>query len=142
LSGHAYSRRRGRGGVVGWAGIILTDTTDKGPILDTGDIARVRAGKKAVGALCIVQSDKGASFDQLATQPIVFLLRAIAPNDLVRLAESSHLLHPGAELGMTNILGDIHVSLSTSQEPPIGALSEQHIKGWLIRAGKVRNPTR
>ena len=71
---------------------------DVGAILDAGDVARMAAGEEAVGPHLGIQLDERAAGDHLVAEAVVLLLRAVAPIDLVGLAERGHLVDPGDEL--------------------------------------------
>jgi len=71
--------------VVGGASVGLAHRADEGAILDPGDIARIRHGQKAVGALRVVEAGERAAVDQQRREAIPLLVRAVAPLDLVGL---------------------------------------------------------
>src|SRR6266566_1570700 len=70
----------------------------EGPVLDAGDVARIRCRPVRPGALGRIELDERARLDQLLAQQLVLLVRAFEPVDGVRLAESDHLVHPPEEL--------------------------------------------
>ena len=84
VQGRAHFRRRRP--VVGRAGVLLVDRADEGAVLDPADIGRVRAREIGVGPLFRIKADERPPFDHQVAQSVVFFLRAIAPDDLLRLA--------------------------------------------------------
>ncbi len=90
--------------VVGGAGILAAQRADEGAILDAGHIARVRAGQEAVGALGRVEAAERARVHELLAQAVVFGLGAVAPVDLVRLAEGDHFFDPTDQFRVFHVL--------------------------------------
>src|SRR5207253_1149735 len=68
---------------------------NKRAVLDTRDITGMRASQVAAWAQLFVQLRERAALDHELAEHLIFLLRAVAPEDAVGLAEFGHLLHPG-----------------------------------------------
>ena len=82
------------GPVVGRAGVGLVLRADEGAALDPGDVARIRGGIEAVGALFGVQPRQGAGLAQLRGQGLPLGVGAVAPVDPVGLGEGGDILDP------------------------------------------------
>jgi hypothetical protein len=67
---------------------------NKGSVLYPSHVFLVRTDKVAVRALFYVRLDGSAGFNHNVPHGAVFLLQAIAPGDIIRLAEFNHLLNP------------------------------------------------
>ncbi len=93
--------------VVGRAGVALAQRADVGAVLDPGDVAGMAAGQEAVGPNLGIQADERAALDHLLAQRVVLFLRAVAPVDVVRLAERRHLFDPGDQLLVGDRVGDL-----------------------------------
>ena len=78
-------------------------------VFDAGDVARVGSGEEAVRPLLGVQLDERAGVDHLLAQAVVLLVRAVAPVDVVGLAELGHLGDPLPEPVVLHVVGCVHV---------------------------------
>ena len=84
--------------VVGRTGVFFFLRADVGAVFDASDVARMAAREKRIRPQLRIQLDERAAGDHLVAEPVVFLLRTVAPIDLVRLAKRRHLLDPLEEL--------------------------------------------
>ena len=84
--------------VIGRSRVIAPPAADERPILDPGHVRRVGEGQVAVRPFFRVQPAKGPLLHKQFAEPVVLLLRAVAPDHLVGLAQVGHLLDPGPEL--------------------------------------------
>jgi hypothetical protein len=84
--------------VVGGSGVGLGSAADEGAPLYSGDVTGVRADEEAVGALVLVEADGGAGIDHELAQPTVLLFGAVAPDDMVRLAEIPDFPDPSEQV--------------------------------------------
>ena len=89
--------------VVGGAGVFLLGGADVGAIFDARDVGRIGAGEEGVRALRLVQLDQGAGVDHFVAQTIVFFLRAVAPDDAVRLGQGGDFGDPLLQASVTDI---------------------------------------
>ena len=67
---------------------------DEGAIFHARDVVGIGAREEAAGALRFVQLDQHAGVDHLLVEPVVFLLRAVAPVDARGLRELRDLRDP------------------------------------------------
>ena len=81
--------------VIRWAGFLLVHSAYKCGLFDTGDIVGIRAMIIAAWQLLLVELDQNPLFDRFSRQRPSFRLRAIAPEDVFRLAKFHHLRDPG-----------------------------------------------
>ena len=98
--------------VVGRAGIVLRCRANEGAIFDPRDIGWMRPGEIGVGPLLRVQFGEGSRSDHFGAQTLIFLLRSVAPDDVVGLGQGGDLVHPFQQLGVTGpvftIMSDCH----------------------------------
>ena len=86
--------------IVRGAGVVLVVRANKGPVLDAGDVGRMRTGQKGIRALFRIETDECTGVDHHLAQPVVLLLASISPDDLVGLAQRRHFANPVAQLGV------------------------------------------
>ncbi len=84
--------------VVGRPRIFLPAAADKCAILHPRDITRVGPCEIAIRALRGIELPECPSPHHQLAEAVVFLLRAVAPHDAVRLAQRGGLLHPLDEI--------------------------------------------
>ena len=84
--------------IVGRAGVVFRLTADEGALFDPGHVPRVGADEQAVGPLLLVEPDGRTGVHHDLPQASVFLLRAVAPDNVVRLTEFANLLDPREEI--------------------------------------------
>ena len=84
--------------VVRRAGVVLVRRADEGPVLDAGDVARIRQREVGVRALGLGEALERPGVDEHLAEPVVLLGRAVAPVDVVGLGQRGGLLHPGHQL--------------------------------------------
>ena len=80
--------------IVGRAGVLGLLATDERPVLDPGDVARVRTTQEAAGSKHRVERDERPALDQAAALLLVLLIGAVAPLDPVWCEHGCPLLHP------------------------------------------------
>ena len=95
---------RGRFPVVGRAGVFLPLRADKGAVFDAGDVGRIGAREKGVGALVRGEPDQRAGRDHRGAQPVEFLFGAVGPMHALGLGQVRHLRHPGDEPGVADVI--------------------------------------
>ena len=81
--------------VVGGAGVLLVLAANIGAVFYARHIAGVGQGQEAVWAFDRIEFGKSPGIDQALAEHLVFLLRAVAPVDGGRFAQSRHFGHPG-----------------------------------------------
>ena len=86
--------------VVGRAGVVGVHRADVGAVLDAGHVGGIRGAVEGVRLLVLGEAGEGAGGDELVGEPGPLLVRAVAPDDLVRLGQGGDLLDPGGELGV------------------------------------------
>jgi hypothetical protein len=92
--------------VIRRARIGLTQRADEGSIFDAGCIRRMASGKKTIGMEFWIKPHERLGLDELLSEPIPFLLSAIAKHDPLGLAHRSHLAYPLIESGIRAIEGE------------------------------------
>src|SRR6202008_4031027 len=123
--------------VVRRAGVFLLLAADEGAVLHARDVARVRAREIAVRPQPLVQPDEGPGSDQLAAQPVVLGLGAVAPDDLVGLGQPCHFRDPLAQGAMAypggcerlvdgRAAGSIHSRLTPERQTAQRRLGRSH----------------
>ena len=90
--------------VVIGSGPILGLATDEGAVFHPGDVVRIGARKETVGAFFRIEANQRAGAHHFIAQAVVFLLRAIAPVDRIRLGKLRDLVHPSLELRMAHVI--------------------------------------
>ena len=80
--------------VVGRPGVVPAAAADEGPVLHPGHVRRVGEGQVAAGPLLRVEPPERPLLDQQVAEPVVLLLRPVAPVDLLGPAELGHLVDP------------------------------------------------
>jgi len=81
--------------VVGGAGLCFTPAADEGAVFYAGHVAGVGPCEEGVGAFFRIEGDEGARGDKRSAYGLVFLFRAVAPVDKIRLAVGLHGGDPG-----------------------------------------------
>ena len=84
--------------VIGRSRIVPAETADECSVFDPGHIRRVREDQVTVGPLLRVQEAKDPFLHEQLAEPVVFLLRAVAPDHVVGPAQHCHLLDPSPQL--------------------------------------------
>jgi len=80
--------------VIRRAGVLFAAAADKGAVFDAGDVVRIRAREVAVRAFFGVESFESSRLNHQLAELFVFFLRAIAPVDIVGLAELFNFFDP------------------------------------------------
>ena len=84
--------------VVGRPRVVIAPATDECSVLDPGHVSRVRESQVAVRSFFGVEPPEGPLLHEQLAQPVVFLLRAVAPDDFVGPTQLRHLINPRPEL--------------------------------------------
>ena len=79
----------GRHPVVGGAGFVSFVGADEGQVLDACDVLRIATREIAAGVAVLVELVECTAGELLAYQSAVLLIRAVAPDHLVRLRETA-----------------------------------------------------
>ncbi len=82
------------GPVVGRAGFLLCRGADESELFHPGDVVRMGAVQVGPRFFLLVKLEQGALEAGLSQEVIVFLLRAVAPENVVGIGQGLHLVHP------------------------------------------------
>ena len=85
----------GIGPMIRRPGFVLGLRADERPVLHARHVAGMRAGQIRAGALLFIELDERAALDHQVAQHLVLGVRAVAPEDFLRLAERRHFVDPG-----------------------------------------------
>ncbi|KAG0750975.1 hypothetical protein G6F24_014759 [Rhizopus arrhizus] len=91
------------GPVVGRAGVFGPVRTDEGAVFHTRDVGRIRARQEGIGPLGGIQPAHRAGLDHLFAQAVIFLLRAVAPDDAIGLGQRDKTGHPVNQAAMLDV---------------------------------------
>ena len=111
----------GVGPVIGRTGVDCGLAADEGPILDSGDIARVAPGQEAAWAGRLVEADEGSGLDHRIAQRVVLLVGSITPMHAVGLAQVFDLCDPREERSMGGGRSNGCHAQNRMTRPPVGA---------------------
>src|SRR4029079_16521108 len=114
--------------VISRAYLFFDVRANKRALLHSSHVVRVRPMQVTAGKLLLVQGNQNALTNSLRSEGIFFGFGAVAPEDAVRLADFSVLLHPRAH---RRVVG---VALSKSHIPLLSYIERlnKQLKTWPI----------